>query len=79
MSAHAVTEDQLLDRVKRVLVLDWRRRGAARASVRLAIEDTLDDGLPRAVTPDRFTQKVGTVFQYVYESYPGQSVTSSGG
>jgi len=29
-------------------VLDWRKKSGARAQLQLAIEDTLDAGLPRA-------------------------------
>ena len=61
----------LLDRLKAVLVLDWRRRNDARAKVRLAIEDALDDGLPQAYTPDVFQQKCLTLFEHVFESYGG--------
>jgi type I restriction enzyme, R subunit len=48
---------------------DWRQRAQARAQVRLAIEDTLDDGLPRAYTPDLYEEKVAAVFEHVFESY----------
>jgi type I restriction enzyme R subunit len=34
---------QLLEKLNVLLVLDWKKRAAARAQVRLAIEDTLDD------------------------------------
>ena len=54
-----------------MLVLDWRRRNDARAKVRLAIEDALDDGLPRAYTPAVFQQKCVTLFEHVFESYGG--------
>jgi type I restriction enzyme R subunit len=40
---------QLLDRLKELLVIGWRQRVGSRARVRLAIEDALDDGLPRAI------------------------------
>lgn len=39
---------QLLERLKELLVIGWRQRVGSRARVRLAIEDALDDGLPRA-------------------------------
>ena len=61
----------LLDRVKAVLVLDWRRQNNARAKVRVAIEDALDEGLPRAYTPEVFQQKCATLFEHVFESYGG--------
>jgi type I restriction enzyme R subunit len=61
----------LLEKLKAAVVLDWRQRAQARAQVRLAIEDTLDDGLPRAYTPDLYEQKVAAVFEHVFESYQG--------
>ena len=44
--------------------------GAARSALKLAIEDTLDEGLPRAYTPELYRQKCSAVFEHVYESYP---------
>jgi restriction endonuclease HindI-like protein len=52
----------LLQRVRAVLVLDWRKRAQARARVRMAIEETLDDGRPRAYTPQLFEVKCSTLF-----------------
>jgi type I restriction enzyme, R subunit len=60
----------LLEKLKAAVVLDWRRKAQARARVRLAIEDTLDEGLPRAYTPDLYQHKVSAVFEHVYERYP---------
>ena len=60
----------LLTRLKDLLVLNWRAKSAARSSLKLAIEDTLDTGLPRAYTTDLYRQKVAAVFEHVYESYP---------
>jgi type I restriction enzyme R subunit len=37
---------------------------------RLAIEDTLGAGLPRAYTPELFTEKCSAVFEHVYVRYP---------
>jgi len=61
---------QLLARLKQLLVLNWRQKAAARAALRLAIEDTLDSGLPPAYAPDLYRQKCSAVFEHVYESYP---------
>jgi type I restriction enzyme R subunit len=58
----------LLERVK---ALDWRKRASARAQVRMAIEDALDEGLPRAYAKDLYQSKCATVFEHVYESYFG--------
>ncbi len=61
----------LLERLKKLLVLDWRQRGAARARVRLQIEDILDEGLPRAYSKELYESKVSAVFEHMYESYMG--------
>jgi type I restriction enzyme R subunit len=63
---------QLLERVKELLVIGWRQRVGSRARVRLAIEDALDDGLPRAYSKDLFQTKCTAVFEHVYESYQGE-------
>jgi type I restriction enzyme R subunit len=60
----------LLARLKGLLVLNWRQKAAARSTLRLAIEDTLDSGLPRAYAPDMYRDKCSAVFEHVYESYP---------
>jgi len=41
---------QLLQRVKQALVINWRQK----AQVRLAIEDELDEGLPRVYLPELY-------------------------
>jgi type I restriction enzyme R subunit len=61
---------QLLERLKALLVLDWRKRQAARARVEDAIKDMLDSGLPRAYSTDLYKQKCSAVFEHFYESYP---------
>lgn len=60
----------LLERLKQLLVLNWRNKIAARAQVQEAIKDTLDSGLPRAYTPELYRQKCSVLFDHVYESYP---------
>lgn len=62
---------RLLKRLNALLVLDWRNRAATRAQVKLAIEDALDEGLPRAYTKDVYQNKCGVLFEHVYESYVG--------
>ncbi len=61
---------ELLDRLKRLLVLNWRQKSTARSQLKLTIEDTLDTGLPRAYTPELYQHKCAAVFEHVYESYP---------
>ncbi len=63
---------QLLERLNALLVLDWRKRASARAQVRIAIEDALDDGLPRAYTKDLYGRKCSVLFEHIYESYVGE-------
>jgi type I restriction enzyme R subunit len=59
----------LLVRLKELLVLNWRQKSAARSQLRMAIEDALDTGLPRAYAPDLYRKKCSAVFEHVYESY----------
>jgi type I restriction enzyme R subunit len=63
---------QLLGKLKDLLVLGWRLKIGARAQVRLAIEDTLDEGLPRAYSKEIYETKCAAVFEHVYESYQGE-------
>jgi hypothetical protein len=60
----------LLNRIKGLLVLNWRQKAAARAQVRLAIEDALESGLPAAYERPLFEQKCAALFEHIYESYP---------
>jgi type I restriction enzyme, R subunit len=60
---------ELLEKLKQLLVLNWRQKATARSQVKLAIEDVLDHGLPRGYTPDIYKQKCSAVFVHIYESY----------
>jgi type I restriction enzyme R subunit len=60
----------LLERLKALLVLDWRKRQAARARVEDAIKELLDDGLPRIYDPELYNQKCSAMFEHFYENYP---------
>jgi type I site-specific restriction-modification system R (restriction) subunit len=62
----------LLERIKALLVLDWRKRQTSRACVEDAIKDVLDTGLPRVYSPELYQKKCSAVFEHVYESYPEQ-------
>jgi type I restriction enzyme R subunit len=64
---------QLLEKMKGLLVLDWRKRAGARSQLKIAIEDALDTGLPGVYTPEIFTEKCSALFEHVYESYPGRN------
>ena len=58
---------QLLAKVRGIFTVDWQKTALSRARVRDAIEEALDEGLPRVYTPDVFKAKAGVVFQHVYE------------
>lgn len=61
----------LLDTLKAErLVLDWRKKQAARVAVRLEIEEMLDR-LPDLYTRDLYEQTCELVYQHVYDSYYG--------
>jgi len=66
----------LLERVRAALVLDWRHRAQARAQVRLAIEDALDEGLPRAFTPEIYHVKRAVLFEHVFDTFGDMSVSA---
>ena len=67
---------KLLQKLKSLLVINWRQKSTARSRVRLAIEELLDGGLPRAYTPDLYKHKCAVVFEHVYETYgDGASVS----
>ena len=70
---------QLLLRLKSLLVLSWRERAQTRARIRLAIEDELDRVLPQAYTRDFYGRKCSQVFEHVYENYfgGGESIFSA--
>ena len=60
---------QLLTRIRGALVLNWRQKQQARAQVKIAIEDTLDEGLPRAYTPELYRAKCAVLFEHVFEAF----------
>ena len=61
---------ELLNKMKLLLVLNWRQKSTARSQLKLTIEDVLDTGLPRTYTPELYRQKCSALFEHVYESYP---------
>ena len=65
---------ELLQRMKEMLVINWRQKSGARAQLKIAIEDTLDTGLPRAYTPEMYQEKCSALFEHVYESYPEREI-----
>jgi type I restriction enzyme R subunit len=67
----------LLERVRAALVLDWRQRAQSRAQVRIAIEDTLDEGLPPAYTPDVYHKKCAVLFEHVFERFGDEATAAA--
>lgn len=63
---------ELLIRIRELIVLNWRQKSAARSSLILAIEDTLDS-LPEAYDRPMYAQKCTALFEHVYESYPDRN------
>jgi type I restriction enzyme R subunit len=61
---------ELLNKLKLLLVLNWRQKSTARSQLKLTIEDVLDTGLPRNYTPELYRQKCSALFEHVYERYP---------
>lgn len=57
----------LLVKLKTLLTETWRLTQQSRAKVRETIEETLDEGLPRAYSPDLFREKSSKLFEHVYE------------
>jgi type I restriction enzyme, R subunit len=69
----------LLETLKREkLVLDWRKKQQARASVKQTIEVALD-GLPDAYGQELYEMKCDVVYQHIYDSYfgPDRSIYSA--
>lgn len=53
------------------LVLDWRKKLRTRADVISTVRNVLDE-LPRLFTPELYSQKCETVYQHIYDNYPGE-------
>jgi type I restriction enzyme R subunit len=60
---------ELLNRLKQLLVLNWRQKSSARSQLKLAIEDVLDT-LPAAYDRPLYAQKCSALFEHIFESYP---------
>jgi type I restriction enzyme R subunit len=68
----------LLERLKTLLVLNWRQKTAARSQVRLAIQNVLDEGLPEKYAKPMYEQKCSALFEHFYECYPERDATVYG-
>jgi type I restriction enzyme, R subunit len=58
-----------LNKLKVLLVLNWRQKSPARSQLKLTMEDVLDT-LPAAYDRPIYTQKCSALFEHIYESYP---------
>jgi hypothetical protein len=72
---------ELLTRLKLLLVINWRQKAAARSTMKLAIEDVLDTGLPAPYSKELYELKCAAVFEHFYEGYPdrGKGVYAQAG
>jgi len=67
-----VAAKELLFKLKKEkLVLEWRKKQQARASVLVTIEEILDKNLPTTYGKEIFQEKCKQVYQHVYDSYFG--------
>lgn len=66
----------LLDRLKKIQSVDWRRTVQARAKVKETIEEELD-ALPNSYTRPIFAEKCTKVFEHVYEARVGTAHTAA--
>ena len=60
---------ELMDKIKEKLVLDWRKDERKRADVQVAIEDFLFYNLPSSYNQSLIEEKSRKIFNHVYESY----------
>jgi len=65
----------LLEKLKsEKLVLDWRKKQQAKASVKLCIEEILEN-LPPIFSTEIYHQKCSLIYQHIYESYYGSGMS----
>lgn len=64
----------LIDNMKELLVIDWRKKQRTKARVRSYIEDILDR-LPESYDDDLWPKTCSEVYMHVYEKYPGQGLS----
>ena len=62
---------QLLEKIRDDLVIDWRKKQQAKARVRDHIQQVLD-GLPESYDDDKWNNVFDSVYQHVYQAYRGR-------
>ena len=61
----------LLNRLKQLLVLNWRQKAAARSQTQVGHRGCPGHGAPACLQrPELYRQKCSAVFEHMYESYP---------
>jgi len=61
---------ELLETLKAILVIDWRKKQQTKAKVRLTIEEVLDR-LPKKYDEELWPRSVEMVYQHVFDSFGG--------
>ena len=61
---------ELLETLKQILVIDWRKKQQAKAQVRKTIEDVLDR-LPQTYDEQLWPRSVEVIYQHVFDSFGG--------
>jgi len=62
---------ELLDKLKNVLVIDWRKKQRTKAKVHNLIEEVLDQ-LPDTYTDEIWPKAIEHVYLHVYDKYAGE-------
>ena len=62
---------ELLDKLKTVLVIDWRKKQRTKAKVHNTIEEVLDE-LPDTFTDEIWPKAIEHVYVHVYDKYVGE-------
>lgn len=62
---------ELLEKLKTVLVIDWRKKQRMKAKVHNTIEEVLDE-LPDTYTDDIWPKAIEHVYLHVYDKYQGE-------
>ena len=67
---------RLLEHVEEALVLDWKKKEQAKASLRVTIRTVLNDELPDAYEREIFDEKRHAVYEHLYASFgnEGESI-----
>lgn len=62
---------ELVNNMKEILVIDWRKKQRTKARVRNFIEDKLDV-LPDSFDDELWPKTCSDIYMHIYEKYPGQ-------